>query len=126
MKIAIHPKAKDPLYVQIYDALISSIASGELVAGDILPSMRRLARDLRVNYSTVSKAYSLLEAEGYIEFNQKKAEVLNPSADAKKAFFKRWKETEALMIKEAKAKRIPMKEVARMFDSYANSLSESS
>lgn len=125
MKIAIHPKSKDPIYVQIYDSIVSSIAVGELEAGDLLPPMRKLARDLHINYGTVNKAYALLEAEKYVRFVQKKVEVIRPPLDAKREFFKRWEETEALMIKEAKAKNISMKEVAKMFKDYADYLTKS-
>lgn len=122
MKIAIHPKAKDPLYVQIYDAIVSSIASGELTAGDFLPSMRKLARDLQINFSTVSKAYSLLESESFVSIGNKKVEVIGPSENSKVEFLKKWKEAENLMITEARAKKIPTRELAKMYSDFAKAL----
>ena len=55
-----------PLYMQIRDQLVEAIACGELVAGDGLPSVRRLASDLGINLHTVNKAYALLRDEGYL------------------------------------------------------------
>ncbi|MBP6900401.1 MAG: GntR family transcriptional regulator [Burkholderiaceae bacterium] len=49
------------------DQLQRRVAGGQLVAGDELPSVRELAQALAVNPMTVSKAYSLLEAEGWLE-----------------------------------------------------------
>ncbi len=52
--------------MQIRDQLVEAIACGELVAGDGLPSVRRLASDLGINLHTVNKAYALLRDEGYL------------------------------------------------------------
>ncbi len=57
----------EPIYRQLMDQLQRRVAGGQLVAGDELPSVRELAQALAVNPMTVSKAYSLLEAEGWLE-----------------------------------------------------------
>jgi DNA-binding transcriptional regulator YhcF (GntR family) len=59
-----------PLYEQIAHRLRVGIASGELVAGEGLPSVRRLATQLRINPATVVQAYRALEAEGLVEMRQ--------------------------------------------------------
>ncbi len=59
--------ATEPIYRQLMDQLQRRVAGGQLVAGDELPSVRELAQHLAVNPMTVSKAYSLLEAEGWLE-----------------------------------------------------------
>jgi GntR family transcriptional regulator len=51
---------------QIRDQIRGSIATGQLAAGDRLPSVRQLAKDLAVAPGTVAKAYKALEAEGYL------------------------------------------------------------
>lgn len=55
-----------PLYLQLRDSVIAGIASGELRAGDALPSVRSLAEDLGINLHTVNKAYATLRDEGYV------------------------------------------------------------
>jgi GntR family transcriptional regulator len=55
-----------PLYQQIKDQLGAAILSGELADGDALPSVRALARDLRISIITTTRAYSELAAEGFI------------------------------------------------------------
>ncbi|MBF0123348.1 MAG: GntR family transcriptional regulator [Candidatus Omnitrophica bacterium] len=57
-----------PIYRQIMDQVKLFIASGELVEGEFLPSVRQVAACLAVNPMTVSKAYSLLEKEGVIGY----------------------------------------------------------
>ena len=63
----IDPRSPTPLYEQIAARVRLAIASGELVAGDALPSVRGLARGLRVNPATVVQAYRDLAADGFIE-----------------------------------------------------------
>lgn len=122
MKILIRPKSSEPIYVQIYDAIVASIASGELSPGDVLPSSRVLAKDLHVNYLTVNKSYALLVSEGFVKSENKRVEVLNPTESSRKDFIKRWRNTEQLMIREAMAKKITRKEMADLLKEILNSL----
>lgn len=59
-----------PLWRQIYQSLKTSITTGQLAAGDGLPSTRVLAKALAVSRNTVCDAYDLLIAEGYIHSRQ--------------------------------------------------------
>ena len=59
-----------PLYEQIAHRLRVAIAAGELAAGVDLPSVRRLASELRINPATVVQAYRALESEGLVEMRQ--------------------------------------------------------
>ncbi|QOC24119.1 GntR family transcriptional regulator [Wenzhouxiangella sp. AB-CW3] len=56
-----------PLYRQIVDQIQWMISAGRLQEGDELPSVRDIARHHQINPMTVSKAYSLMEAEGLVE-----------------------------------------------------------
>jgi len=56
-----------PIYRQLMDQVRALVASGRLAEGDLLPSVRQVAKDLQVNQMTVSKAYSLLERDGVVE-----------------------------------------------------------
>lgn len=66
MVITVDKLSDAPLYLQLRDAVIAGIASGELRAGDALPSVRSLAEDLGINLHTVNKAYATLRDEGYV------------------------------------------------------------
>jgi len=63
----IDPRSPTPLYEQIAARVRMAVASGELADGDALPSVRALARDLRVNPATVVQAYRDLATDGFVE-----------------------------------------------------------
>jgi len=63
----INPGSAEPIYRQLVDQLRRRIASGQLVAGQEIPSARELAQALAVNPMTISKAFGLMEAEGLLE-----------------------------------------------------------
>ena len=58
--------SRSPIYEQLYNNIIRLISAGVLKPGDKLLPVRALAMELSVNPNTVSKAYKLLEADGYI------------------------------------------------------------
>lgn len=64
---SINTGSPEPIYRQLMEQLRRRVAGGQLVAGQEIPSVRELAQALAVNPMTVSKAYSLLEAEGLLE-----------------------------------------------------------
>ena len=66
-RIQVHPADPRPLWSQIEDGLRRQLASGVLQSGDLLPSVRELATELRINPATVSKAYQRLVAAGFLE-----------------------------------------------------------
>jgi GntR family transcriptional regulator len=63
----IDPAAAAPIWRQIEDGMRRLVASGALPVGTAVPSVRELARELRVNPATVSKAYQRLTADGALE-----------------------------------------------------------
>ena len=66
-----------PIYQQIADQLKSDILAGKLKEGDYLPSIRGLARDLKISVITTMKAYEQLEAEGLVTASQGKGFYVN-------------------------------------------------
>ena len=70
-----------PVYLQLVDQVKVAAASGALLPGEPLPSIRPLAEQLRVNRNTIAKAYGELEAQGVIETLEGRGSVLraNPS-----------------------------------------------
>jgi GntR family transcriptional regulator len=76
----INPNSGVPIYRQIVDQVLALTAGGTLRPGDLLPSVRQVARDAAVNPMTVSKAYSKLETEGVVRrVRGQGMEVLPPS-----------------------------------------------
>jgi GntR family transcriptional regulator/MocR family aminotransferase len=65
--ISVDRRLSRPLYQQIYDAFRARVTRGELRAGQLVPSTRELARELRVSRLPVLDAYAQLHAEGYFE-----------------------------------------------------------
>ena len=66
MKILIDNKSGAPIYDQIYSQIKNQIISGELEEDTALPSIRSLAKDLRISVITTKRAYDELEKEGFI------------------------------------------------------------
>lgn len=64
--ILIDTKSGEPIYNQIYSQIKNQIISGELKENDMLPSIRGLAKDLRISFITTKHAYEELEKEGFI------------------------------------------------------------
>lgn len=64
---SIQTGSAEPIYRQLVEHVRRRVASGQIKAGDEIPSVRELAQQLAVHPMTISKAYSLLEAEGLLE-----------------------------------------------------------
>lgn len=67
MKIIISNNSKIPIYEQIKNTIINQIMTDELSSGESLPSIRVLAKDIKISVMTIKKAYDELEIEGYIK-----------------------------------------------------------
>ncbi|MCM2678040.1 GntR family transcriptional regulator [Alkalicoccobacillus plakortidis] len=66
MNINLSNSSQEPIYLQIKNQIKQSILRDELKEGDPLPSMRRLAQDLRISVITTKRAYEELERDGFI------------------------------------------------------------
>lgn len=66
MNILIDNKSGTPIYDQIYSQIKDQIISGALKQDELLPSIRGLAKDLRISFITTKRAYEELEKEGFI------------------------------------------------------------
>jgi len=66
VKIIISNTAGVPIYEQIKEQIKSAILSGETEENELLPSLRQLARDLKISVLTTTRAYTELEQEGYV------------------------------------------------------------
>ncbi len=67
MDLIISNASGKPIYEQIYTQVKNAILSGALSPGDALPSIRALAKDLRISVITTTRAYEELERDGFID-----------------------------------------------------------
>ncbi|MCI5698701.1 MAG: GntR family transcriptional regulator [Clostridiales bacterium] len=72
MNIQINNASDDPIYLQIKNQIKAQILSGQLKEGDKLPSIRFLAKEVRVSMITAKRAFDELEKEGFIDSVQGK------------------------------------------------------
>jgi GntR family transcriptional regulator len=72
LRIIIRNTSKDPIYEQIKEQIKEAILCNEISEGDLLPSIRQLARDLKISVITTTRAYTDLEQEGFIAIQQGK------------------------------------------------------
>ena len=66
MEVIIRNTTNQPIYEQIYAQIKSQIIAGKLAPGEALPSIRALAKDLRISVITTKRAYDELESEGFL------------------------------------------------------------
>ena len=118
MKIIINSSSMVPIYVQIMDQIKAQITAGDLRENDILPSVRTLAKDLKISALTVKKAYDNLELEGYTVTVHGKGTYV-AAADAERMLEEQRREVESDLEKAVeKGRRCGLKdeEIRELFD----------
>ena len=78
MQILIDNKSGAPIYDQIYTQIKNQIIAGKLQPHEMLPSIRGLAKDLRISFITTRRAYEELEKDGFIYTMQAKGCFVAP------------------------------------------------
>lgn len=78
MKIIISNSSSVPIYEQIKNEIINQIINNDLQETEMLPSIRSLARDIKISVMTIKKAYDELETEGYLISKQGKGTFVAP------------------------------------------------
>jgi len=91
----LEPSSGTPIYRQLMDQVRRLIASGQLVPGSELPSVRELAEEYTVNPTTISKAYGLLELEGLLQRNRGKPMTIAPLRRNHQSLAQRLRQVEA-------------------------------
>lgn len=108
-----------PIYIQIREQVIKSIANGELEIYESLPSVRSLADEIGINLHTVSKAYNLLKDEGYISIDRRKGAVINNlPIDKDINNFNQIKDQIELLVAESYLKGIDKSEFIDLCENY--------
>ena len=118
MKIIINSSSMVPIYEQIMDQIKAQITAGDLRENDILPSVRTLAKDLKISALTVKKAYDNLEQEGYTVTVHGKGTYV-AAADAERMLEEQRREVESDLEKAVeKGRRCGVKdeEIRELFD----------
>lgn len=95
-----------PIYVQLRNAVVVGIGTGELMPGEGLPTVRQMAEDLGVNTMTVNKAYALLKDQGFIEIDRRHGARVNPQQDKFGLFREKAEERLTVLIAEATARGV--------------------
>ena len=118
MRIIIHNSSMIPIYEQVVNQIKAQIISGELKDGDILPSVRNMAAELRISSLTVKKAYDFLEEEGLVTTVHGKGTFVN-AADSQMAAEARRKAIEddlSLVISKAFSAGLSEEELKEIFE----------
>ncbi len=118
MKIIINSSSMVPIYEQIMDQIKAQITAGDLKESDVLPSVRTLAKDLKISALTVKKAYDNLEQEGYTVTVHGKGTYV-AAADTERMLEEQRREVESDMEKAVeKGRRFGLKdeEIRELFD----------
>ena len=107
-----------PIYQQIADAFRSDILSGKMQQGEYLPSIRGLAKELKISVITTMKAYELLEEEGLVTAIQGKGFGVNAqdSQMLQEQHMRRIEDSLTDAIKAARMAGISRDEVMKTFD----------
>ena len=118
MIIRIDEMSDIPIYLQLRNQIVMGISSGELKAGEKLPTVRDLALEMGINTMTVSKAYQLLKTEGYIMTDRKngariRTEIKKEAyiSDANKTELKR-------IVSEARISGVEKQELLSLVEKY--------
>jgi GntR family transcriptional regulator len=93
----LNPQSGVPLYRQLLDQVRRMVSSGQLPPGTALPSIRDLALLHAINPMTISKAYSLLEAEGLLERNRGKPMTVANQSSARPQLSRRMQQVDPLL-----------------------------
>jgi GntR family transcriptional regulator len=111
-----------PAYEQIKEQIKARIISGELTAGEALPSMRVLARDLKVSIITTTRAYGDLENEGLISTVQGRGCFVNalPDEIVRKQYVKEIDESLSNAARKGKAAGLTLAELLQKLEGKFN------
>lgn len=118
MRIIIQNSSMVPIYEQVVNQIKAQIISGELKDGDVLPSVRNMAAELRISSLTVKKAYDFLEKEGLVTTIHGKGTFVN-ATDGQMAAEARRKAIEddlSLVVSKAFSAGLNKEELKEIFE----------
>ena len=118
MDIIISNSSGQPIYEQICRQIKGAIAAGKLQPGEPLPSIRSLARDLRISVITTKRAYEELERDGFLENVPGKGCFVAPQNREllREAQLRKVEEKLSQAVEEARKGALPLEELHEMLD----------
>jgi GntR family transcriptional regulator len=118
VRVVLSNSAGVPLYQQIKEQVGTAILAGELAEGSALPSVRALARDLRISVITTTRAYAELAAEGFIDTVPGKGVYVRPldSALVREQLLRQVEEGLGIALGAARRAGIQRDELVRILD----------
>lgn len=118
MNIHIKNSSDDPIYLQIKNQIKFAILNGELGADEPLPSIRVLAKELRVSVITTKRAYDELEKDGFIHSVQGKGSFVAPQNQEllRESFLRKIEENLTAVLGYAKILDLSREELISMLD----------
>ncbi len=110
--------SSEPLHSQISRQLRAKVLAGHLEEGEVLPSIRGLAREQRVSVITVQRAYENLEREGLIQPRRGKGFFVRSLSEKRKARMAEERFLKALerLVEDAVAEGLDLPELRRLFE----------
>jgi GntR family transcriptional regulator len=127
MIIRVQPGLGVPIYLQIESQVKHAIAAGALKLNDTLPSVRKLAAELRINPTTVARAYQNMERDGILRTVPGGGCYVNSQSPGlmKSEKLRRLRPIATQLAVEAKQLRLPRAELLQLLESSYDSLGES-
>ncbi|OZG62381.1 GntR family transcriptional regulator [Bifidobacterium lemurum] len=118
MKLIISSVSGEPIYEQIKTQIREAVLSGELKAGEALPSLRKLAKELRVSVLTVTRAYNELADEGIVQNVQGKGSFVMDRGNEvmRQGLVAKAKESLGEAVTAAKAADLPLADLHDLLD----------
>ena len=120
MNIQINNSSDDPMYLQIKNQIKVQIISGDLKVGEQLPSIRFLAKELRISMLTAKRAYDELELDGFINSVQGKGNFVAAQNKEliREEYLKKIEEKLQEIVELSEIARITNDELVQMLKSY--------
>ena len=118
MIIRIDEYSDVPIYMQIRNQIVMGISSGELKAGEQLPTVRALALEIGINTMTVSKTYQMLKNEGYIMTDRKNGARVRQQIEQSGVVSGENKNELRRIVSEARLSGVPKKEIQKLVDEF--------
>ncbi|MGL4849141.1 MAG: GntR family transcriptional regulator [Clostridium sp.] len=108
-----------PIYLQIRNEIVRSIAIGNLKNGDSLPSVRQMSSMIEVNLHTINKAYNLLKDEGFVKIDRRTGAMIDVCE--REAYKEEFEEKLKLILSEAFLMGISKDEIVeKVLDNFKN------
>ena len=118
MIIRIDEYSDVPIYMQIRNQIVMGISSGELKAGEQLPTVRALALEIGINTMTVSKTYQMLKNEGYIMTDRKNGARVRENIAQSGVISDDNKNELRRIVSESRLSGVPKAELKKLIDEF--------